>query len=238
MAVPSMHVLGAVSSTVAGFDPLTIGWHSAYWAEDPAWANPGDGNQVTSWADASGHSRTVTQGTGINRPLYRASVAALNGKPAVDFDGVNDYLASPSAFTATTGDLTKVIVLQMRSTAANQHFFSWGGTGSRTDFFIYADGSWGLYSLGTAVFNGGTPNTSAHLLIGTFATAAKLEIDGATIATGSGTSSLSTHTLGAYAGGSNNANCHIAFAGLYNGVLTAGEKADLLAWSQSHYGTP
>lgn len=222
----------------SGFDPLSIGWHSAYWAEDPAWTNPGDGNAVTTWTDASGNGRSITQGTPGHRPLYRASVAALNNKPALDFDGTDDGLASGSAFTATSGDLTKVIVLQWQTAqAGTRHFWSWGNTGGRADLFAYFSGKWATYSPALGVLEGSASDQSPHLIIATFAAAAKIEVDGATVATGSGGGSLSSHSIGRYAAGTEPFDGYIAFAGLYNGTLTAQQKADLLAWSQSHYGT-
>jgi len=239
MGVPSMHVLAGVSSAVAGYDPLSIAWHSAYWAEDPNWTNPGDGNAVTTWADASGNGRSVTQATGTKRPIYRSSVAGLNNQPAVDFDGTDDFLESGSAFTATTGTLTKVIVLQLKTVVDNRHIFSWGSSGSRADIAVVnAATDWQTFAPSTQV-NGGTPNTSGHILFATYGTSvANLNEDGVSFGSGSNTPSLSTHTLGAYSGGSNNSNVYIAFAALYVGNLSAGDRADMLAWSQDHYGTP
>lgn len=240
MAVPSMHVLAAKQPVAGGYDPLSIAWHSAYWAEDPNWTNPGDGNAVTTWDDASGNGRSVTQGTSGKRPLYRASVAALNSQPAVDFDGTDDYLASGSAFTATSGTLTKVVVIQVKTVVVGtRHIFSWGSTGGRADLYYSNNGSdWGLYAPSAQVL-GGTPDTSAHILFATFGTSvAALNVDGVDVATGTNSGSLSTHTLGAYSGGGENIHANIAFAGLYVGNMSAGDRADLLAWAQDHYGTP
>lgn len=75
--------------TAAAFDPLTaFTWDVVYWADDPGWANPGDGNPVTTWDDGSGNGRdgTAAAGPGGNSPVYRSSEAGLNNRAIVDFD--------------------------------------------------------------------------------------------------------------------------------------------------------
>ena len=243
MAVPSMHVLAAKQPVAGGFDPLSIAWHSAYWAEDPGWTNPGDGNAVTTWDDATANGRDVTQATGTKRPLYRASVAALNGQPALEFDGTDDFLQTVSAFTVTSGTLTKVIIYQYRShPGGNRHAWSAMDSGSNRADMFRTSGAWAIY--GSAAAGGGaiyitgvTPNNNAHLEVATFGASASILIDGSSITTGSGASALTTHCFGGYLGNENGA-VTIAFAGMLVGTLTTGEKADLLAWAQDHYGTP
>lgn len=241
MAVPSMHVLAAKQPVAGGFDPLSIAWHSAYWAEDPGWTNPGDGNAVTTWDDATANGRDVTQATGTKRPLYRASVAALNGQPALEFDGTDDFLQTVSAFTVTSGTLTKVIIYQLRSHPGGNRFIwaAMDGGSNRCD--VYKTGSHNVYGSaaagGSINFGGGTRDFNAHLEIDTFGASGKIEIDGTSVATGSGTAALTTHCLGAYFGGENGA-ITLAFAGMLVGTLATDEKADLLAWAQDHYGTP
>lgn len=218
----------------SAFNPLTyLSWHSAYWAEDPDWTNPGDGNAVSSWRDGSGNGRTVSQGTGTRQPIYRAT--GIGSQPGVQFDGTDDWLASSSSFTATTGDLTKVMVLKPTATNSGRHFWSRGASGGRADGFVWGT-AWGAYSPATGIFSGGTVNTNAHLVIITFATAAEIVVDGTQVATDSGSASLSGHTLASEPGGGSPWAGYIAFAGLYNGTLTSGQKADLLAWAQDHYG--
>lgn len=73
-----------------------------------------------------------------------------------------------------------------------------------------------------------------------FASTDSLHLDGTSIASGSaGTENLSGVRLAANAGGTADfGHLQIAFVGLKDGTLTAQERSDLLAWSQSHYGTP
>lgn len=55
---------------------------------------------VVTWYDQSGNSNNATQSTAANQPkIYDGSTGVVteNGKPAVDFDGVNDALNSSSS---------------------------------------------------------------------------------------------------------------------------------------------
>lgn len=66
------------------YSPLTaVSWASAFWAEDPDWTNPGDGNEVTSWRDAGSNAADAAK-VDANGPAYLASVAAFGGKPGID----------------------------------------------------------------------------------------------------------------------------------------------------------
>ena len=143
-----------------------------------------------------------------------------------------------------TGTLTPLVsppntstqlVLKPTATNSGRHFWSRGASGGRADGFVWGT-AWGAYSPATGIFSGGTVNTNAHLVIITFATAAEIVVDGTQVATDSGSASLSGHTLASEPGGGNPWAGYIAFAGLYNGTLTSGQKADLLAWAQDHYG--
>lgn len=74
-----------------------ITWSTFWDAEDPEWTPPADGAALvngTGLRDSSGNSRPLS--TVVGTPTYRASVAALNGKSAIEFDGVDDYLQTVS----------------------------------------------------------------------------------------------------------------------------------------------
>mgnify|MGYP001444608406 CR=1 FL=1 len=66
---------------------------------------------VAQWSDRSGNGFGVSQETGSNRPLLVED--AINGLPAVRFDGNDDYLETPSAvdLALSGGNGTSVFVV-------------------------------------------------------------------------------------------------------------------------------
>jgi len=80
--------------TSALFDPCTaLAWNKCLWADDPLWTwRPSNGNPVSTWRNAGSVTGDAEQLTANLQPLFQSSVAALNGKGAVQFDGVNDYM--------------------------------------------------------------------------------------------------------------------------------------------------
>jgi hypothetical protein len=62
---------------------------------------------VTTWYDQSGNGRNATQTTAGLQPriVNNGVVEAINGKPEITFDGVNDYLAAASPLIGTTHSL-------------------------------------------------------------------------------------------------------------------------------------
>lgn len=234
MAVPSMHVLAAKQPVAGGFDPITaITWEHSYWAEGPAFAALGlaDGDPIGTWPDETGSS-DLTQSTAGMKPTYRTSLAALGSRPAVDSDGGDQIRAS---LTAISQPFTIVTVQE-------------GIDAGKLGVDIDGDARWGLYNssgkwnvwYGAGPINGGTSDTGKHLFVLVADGAScKIIVDGTTAVTGNagtgpaglfGYSGLSTS--GFYVSGS------AGFLAIASGVMGASDLADLLAWSQSHYGTP
>jgi hypothetical protein len=56
-----------------------------------------NGSTVSQWNDKSGNSRNATQSTATSQPTY--SIASVNGKNAITFDGVDDRLSRVGTFT-------------------------------------------------------------------------------------------------------------------------------------------
>jgi len=69
------------------------------------WCDGGDGF-VNQWFDATGNGNDVTQTTASNQPkiVSNGSVVKENGKPALDFDGIDDSLETPEGFVSVSGD--------------------------------------------------------------------------------------------------------------------------------------
>src|SRR2546425_13097606 len=65
---------------------------------------------VTQWVDQSPNGNTAAQTTDASAPLFVAD--AQNGKPALRFDGVDDFLDVASApSVAITGDISTFFVV-------------------------------------------------------------------------------------------------------------------------------
>jgi hypothetical protein len=77
-----------------------------YYATTNVVRTTGDGF-VATWYDQSGNGRNATQTTAGQQPRIVNSgvLEALNGKPEIRFDGVDDYLAAASPLIDTTHSL-------------------------------------------------------------------------------------------------------------------------------------
>ena len=67
------------------------------------------GQPVTNWPDASSYRSNPTA-AGSGAPTLVSN--AIGGRPAVRFDGVNDFLALPGAYSNFTGGLTLFVVMR------------------------------------------------------------------------------------------------------------------------------
>lgn len=84
---------------------------------------------VTSWSDLSGNGNNAAA-AGANRPIFKTN--QINGKSAVDFDGVNDYLQTNSHIT--TSAISSYTVHTARTTAIS-------GVISVEKHFLYSSGN-------------------------------------------------------------------------------------------------
>ena len=121
------------------------------------WLDAGDPSTITiatgisQWRDKSGNSHHVEQNTAAHQPAYGA--ATLNGKPGVEFDGVNDSLASvvPSSALFFNNSYSAFTVGRANSAAtdsvegyANSGF--WGDRGGFLSNYFRSQGLIGAYN--------------------------------------------------------------------------------------------
>jgi len=66
-----------------------------------------ESNRVSAWADQSGNGEDFVQSTDAKKPVYVAN--ALNGKPILRTDGVDDFMAN-STLSSASKDFTFFIV--------------------------------------------------------------------------------------------------------------------------------
>jgi len=115
-----------------------------------------DNGFVTTWYDQSGNSNDATQGTAADQPkIVDAGVLVEeNGKPAIDFDGVDDRFDSASFLNA----LDEASIINVSSPIATNAFSNiYSGFDSFSSFniiFRYQDDSKIIVSLSGLSANG------------------------------------------------------------------------------------
>lgn len=215
-------------------DPPDIAFELEFWTGDPTYTPPADGGTVTVAPNNLGTAGgTWTIG---GTPTWRAS--AFNGKPAVEFQGAGKRLSKGRSADAAIR--TFVAVARCMGTSDSD---IWDTDTSGRSLFDASGGSWRFYSGSVGTIQ--TANTSLHLFIGEYSTASgthKFWLDGtlvsSTINAGTQPAGVNTYIAHMPNGAANADGTQIAYLGFIPRVLTAQERADLLAWAQSNYGTP
>lgn len=234
--------LGIIASGVGDdFDPLAeIAWAKAFWASDPSWVNPGDGGAVSTWRNGGSVAGDAVQAVALSQPTFRSSVAALNSKAGVEFDGTADFV-STAAFAAISQPFSTICI------------FSWvGGTGANDTIHIYrpvaggngavsrqdSSSAW-RYNPGTTGF-GSVGQASGSHFIRSYGngTSSELQVDGSATETGgAGTNTASLVTIGAAPTGLTPADITVGFYGLIAGQLTSDAQwAAFKSWAAGFYG--
>jgi hypothetical protein len=234
-------VIGGAAPT----DPFAVtSWHSAHWASDPSWTPPADGAAVpngTGWRDGSGNARHMSQVFG--NPIYRASAATLNNRPAIQFDGLDDYMQTASFTNVATSSWVFVAQATVLPIPGNNAMFGGGATPGEPSFGVGTTGRWAAESGFQFRDSPLAADTSKHLFYLRFGGTSDNDfyLDGAHIYSPSfpGTVNVSRWRIAAWATfAAFYAAMNVAFVGFKPGALTGQEHIDLLNWSRSYYGTP
>lgn len=201
-----------------------------FWAEDPDWTNPGDGNDITSWRDNGSYADDVT--AYIVAPKF--DTTGVNGLPALNFTG-NVRAAVSNSATATTAPFSLVLAINVAATT----FGVMSDDRASQNIFTTSGSSWQMFNGGVTA-SGGTPTTGDHVIVCRFkANDMEMFVDGASVAT-SGTGGGTTTTgivFGADRSATNGFNGHIAYAAVYSGDITVdGDYSTWIAELESYYG--
>lgn len=222
------------SRASSAFNPVTgIAWAHAYWAEGPEFVALGYANAATvgTFPDEIGTADLI-QASPVN--TYRST--GFNSHPTVQAEA-GSAKRMAATFTSIAQPFTVVAVL---NNIGGGVLIS--NNTADTSWAFQKSTAWNIYG-GSAVIGGGTPNNSAHLMVGVFnGASSKVIVDGVTLVTGSaGTVSASAMTLfGLSTTATFNVSngCQVPFAAIAPSVLGTADLAALLSWSQGHYATP
>ena len=229
--------LPAVTQSAGGFDPLSIGWHTVFYADD---LTLDDGDPVGTWPDSSGNSRDATQATAANQPAYRSAHTPLGGQPAVEAaDG--DFMKT-AAFTALTQPNTIVAVCVLPATTATTLHDGIASGNRNLHYGVAQGGDDPRYSLFAGSANARSPvatDNTKRLVVSEYnGSSSRIILDGTAYSPGDpGSHSLTGLTVFSYFDGSNAKGLTIAFLGLADGLLTSTQLSDLHGWAQGKYGT-
>jgi hypothetical protein len=105
---------------------------------------------VTTWYDQSTNGKNATQAASANQPriVNGGSVILENGKPAVDFDGINDFLSNTSFDASSAAAMSNIRVYSTNDAAdadTGGYFFGFGNS-TNTSNFIGSGGLTGSFS--------------------------------------------------------------------------------------------
>lgn len=107
---------GSLKIAANAFSPTDIAGLHAWYKGNTGVLNASDapaanGEAVKTWQDQSGNSRHATQSTPGSRPIYTTAGA----NPALNFDGIDDYLLSSISVSTTT--VTAFFAINMTTAA-------------------------------------------------------------------------------------------------------------------------
>jgi hypothetical protein len=116
----------------------------AWFKADAGSSNSADGASVSQWTDQSGNNRIASQATVSSQPTFQANSA--NGKPALRFDGSNDFFNTNLTWSGTNQMTMFVVANGSNYQSAvtfegvgQYHLYPWGGGGVR--YIINNDGA-------------------------------------------------------------------------------------------------
>jgi len=190
---------------------------------------------MSSWTDLSGNGNHLTQATAAKKPINTAS--QINGKAAVIFDGVDDFLQA--TFTLNQPTEVWLVFKQISWTSIDRVFDGAPGINTMSLEQQTASGTVGLRCPTQSV-------TNSDATVGAFSVAqclfdgasSTLTIDNGTTATGNpGTNNAGGFTLGAYGSGTGRyGNVAIADIFILSAASAAAEKTDIYTYLNAQYG--
>jgi hypothetical protein len=111
-------------------------------ADGPGEGPATDGDPIAAWTDQSSNAKAFIQATIAKRPTYRA--AGINGRPAIEFDGVDDLLVLAEDYLSGS-EGTVIAAIELSASPSNQQVVLASGDESvglrATELRAYYDGT-------------------------------------------------------------------------------------------------
>lgn len=204
------------------FSPTDIAGLAA-WYDATVGVTDAGGGAVSAWADQSGNSRTLTQGTAGSRPT--TGTRTQNGLNVIDFDGTADFLDASSGFAQGTSDTVFIVCLNDDGADSVLQVAYNGNSGATATCRITKTGANAYRATSGTALDLGVVNTSAHVITAAFngASGSELRVDGVSLGTGSTGTNSGTYAphLGRSPAGSQYWDGWIAEVLHYESVLAA-----------------
>jgi len=195
---------------------------------------PGQGGRISAWADKSGNGYDITQGTVLQSPYW--GTRTINGLPAVEGDGVNDYLARTGTPTISQPN-TILVVAKADVVGYNDVMIDSGGGAARQVIAGFGTPAyWSIYAGIIVSSTNATLDAALHTAVFDGASST-YEINGTQVAaTNPGTSSLVGLTLFGDTSRTGFFDGLIGEFFAFDRVLTADELAKAEAWLAYKWG--
>lgn len=186
-----------------------------------------DGTSVTTWSDVSGSANDFSQSTSGNKPVFHTNI--INGLPAVQFDGSDDFMSHTGTIAAQP--VSVFIVTQPTANTSSQKTYACFTHSSGGSYFVVARLStnfWGTFTNADLSSGNALSSGSNYLLENTAASGSTfLYQKGVQVATSATTEVGSGSNSGL---GKDLVNSGREYAGyiaeviVYNTVLSSGDR--------------
>lgn len=227
------------SAAVAAFDPTILSWHSAWFAGDPSWSNPGEGGNVSTWRNLGLNGTAATCSSSY--PVWSAT--SFNGAPGVTFTGSSGLLSASLA--SLPNGVSIVVAFKLTSASGTQAVVGLSGSGTRYAPAVISSAWYGRLQggAGGSAVSGGTADTNGHLFLlrgKGYSTTLEAKLDGVSLGTSTSATAApdfgtpTTVYLGSDSG--SKASVVLGFVGIYLGdVETDVNWAAFRAALSGHY---
>lgn len=203
------------------------------------------GTSVTQWTDCSPTANNASQTNSSNQPTLVPN--AVNGLPAISFNGTSQYLQLGAGFANLTAGPSAFVVVSP-SNSSTGSIFDIGNGSASNNFTLSTSGSTPTVtayngSTGSSLSASGVLSTGQYQLLEAFQTGSSsgtLSVNGEQVASGSlnnltNTTRSMNNIASNYSGTSSFLQGNIAEMLIYNQPLTVTEKAEVEAYLIQRY---